>query len=88
MVSQPTGRNPETGRERFLVGRGTFPRNTKYCFNGPNIGYFVIKIEIYPNVYILNTLRSFLMDEEVKTGLKRLPNGIAFLPRPKNCRLW
>jgi hypothetical protein len=27
-------------------------------------------------MYILNTLRYFVLKEEVKTGLKRLPNGI------------
>jgi len=26
--------------------------------------------------------------EVVKTGLKRLPNGLAFHSRTKNCRLW
>ncbi len=34
-------------------------------------------------MYILNTLRSFCWEEEVKTGLKRLPNGIAFHPQSK-----
>jgi len=65
-----------------------FPRNTKYCFNGLNIGYFVIKINISQNMYILNTFCLFCYKEEVKTGLKRLPNGFAFHPRPKSCSLW
>ncbi len=65
-----------------------FPRNTKYCFNGPNKGLFVLIIHINANTYILNTLRSFCQEEEVKNDLKRLPNKFAFHPRPKNCRLW
>ncbi len=51
--------------------------------NGQITGCF-LTYDQYPNMYILNTLRSlYCWKEEVKIGLKRLPNGIAFLQNLK-----
>jgi len=55
-----------------------FPRNTKYCFNGPNTEYFVIKIDIYSNMYILNTVFVFFVERRKLNWSKETTKWVCF----------
>jgi hypothetical protein len=79
-VSQPTGRG------RFLVGREIFSQKYKMSPNGQFIGYLVKeKFEIYPNVYIFEHFKAFLLEGGRKNWPNRLPYvriGLLFFRDP------
>jgi len=73
-VSQPTGRVAVD----FQWVVELFPRNTKYCFNGRNIEYFVIRIDIYSNMYILNILFVFFVERRKLNWCKETTKWVCF----------
>jgi len=51
-----------------------FPRNTKSCFNGPNIWYFLIKIEIYLTQLSSPPINDIELRSQGKLKIKKQPN--------------